>query len=211
MKYIRQEIKYRRRHHLASLYRQQKWSFLEYRQTKILGRRKDRRKMQRALKAKIKSKPNRHERKLQHLYKRMATFGVHTKSSNISVTKQENHFKWPTDLLLSSYFHFPETTIFSVRSLNCQPGKLLLHYSNQHVFIYVMPGYHCKRTSKKYLINTISTLDDTEPVFFDNYRSSPIQPSQAPILVNPNPYKNSTKQSKQKTKKSFPRSKRTVK
>lgn len=76
LKYIRQEIKYHRRHRIVSLYRQQKRSSLEYRQKKILDRRRNQLKAQYTWKVKTKFNANQHERKSRYPYKHMITYGV---------------------------------------------------------------------------------------------------------------------------------------
>lgn len=202
LKHERQEIKYRRRHHLVSLYRQKKRSAFEYRQKKVIGRRRDRMKTRNASKAKRKFIPNRDKRKVSHLYKHTTTYGSHTKPENISVTKSGKNVKSQTKFPRSSYFDFSEATIMAARSLTYDNEKILLHYSNQRVFIYALPINHSNRPSKKYLINTFSTIDYIQSTSFDESQSLSSSTRQTTTLMNPGNYDMNTSQSgKRKTRK----------
>lgn len=160
LKYIRQEIKYHRRHCIVSLYRQQKRFRLEYRQKKIFGRQRDRSKARHVRRAKRKFSANRHERKFLNRYKHTTTYGLHSKISNIPVIKKINTAQLKSKKPSRSHFSFPEKAISDARSLVCHNEKITLRYTNQHLFIYSQPMNSCYRPSKKYLIKVVSTIDD---------------------------------------------------
>jgi hypothetical protein len=218
LKYIRQEIRYHRRHQPVSLYRQQKRSSFEYKQKKIIGRKRNRIKMQRVSMLKKKFESNRDERKKLDPYKRTTTYGSHRSFGNISVVKNENRAKTKTKRPISSYCYISEAALISARSLGCENDKILLHYSNQRVSIYAIPVNHRKKPSKKYLINTFSTLSDIQVDYFDKQQPLPAtthqvkvkkqkswtgeRRAQATILMEPRHHDNIAQSEKSKKKKS---------
>ncbi|CAF2505383.1 unnamed protein product [Rotaria sp. Silwood2] len=169
LKYIRQEIVYRRRHHWVSLYRQQKRSSFEYMGKKTMERIRDQFRAQIASIGKRKLKPIRDERKILRPYKHMITYGYHKKYDKISAVRNVNKFQWGANLL-NAHLYFPEAAIASARSVTCNNQKILLRYCNQRIFIYSMPANHCNRPSNKYLINIFSSLDNIGPGLFDKQR-----------------------------------------
>ena len=186
-KYIHQERKYRRRHPgWTSLVLREKRSRVEYEQRKSHERQKTLIRKKNVHKARWKIEPNRYERKLQGRYKFMTThsYNAYTKlnkrlpiESRTNVTKKQRRSSFVS-------IDFRKKADLSLSRLSTT-NKIVYRYYNQHIFVYSMPIHCSGRPSRKYLIKTVSTVDDSQQTYLRVSKSVPAPPSKSNKMTKP--------------------------
>ncbi|CAF1626009.1 unnamed protein product, partial [Adineta ricciae] len=163
-KYIQQERKYRRRHPAwTPLVLRGKRSRVEYEQRKNYEQQKTKTRKENTHKARWKIEPNRYERKLRGRYKCMTTYSynAYTKLNKIlSIEGRTNTTKKQIRSPFVSLDFHKKVDLLLPRSATTK--KIVYRYYNQHIFVYSMPIHCSGRPSRKYLIKTVSTVDDSQ-------------------------------------------------